>query len=270
MRDWPGPARPDDADDAVPGRVAARGARRGRDRRRATDAARAARAGGARAVRGARRRAAPARRAPAASARARTPRTAPRDRWRGAPCRSAALHRLRAVPEALLLDGRPAPAAVQRTRGAHRHRGPPVDRAAGDRPGGAARGRRDAATSPARSWPASPARSSACARRSWAAGSPTSPRSTPSAPFLLRLGGFTVGGRIDAIYGEPDGAVGGGGLEDRSSPRRRRPTRGLQLDLYGLACVEIWDKRARGRHAHLLLPGERRGGVASDGGSRGA
>ena len=37
-------------------------------------------------------------------------------------------HRLRAVSEALLLDGRATAAAVQRTGGADRHRGPPVDR----------------------------------------------------------------------------------------------------------------------------------------------
>ncbi len=57
-------------------------------------------------------------------------------------------------------------------------------------------------------------------------------------PFLLRLGDVTVSGRIDAIYGEPDGPwevvdwKTGVGLADP-----------LQLELYGLACVEIWGKR---------------------------
>jgi DNA helicase-2/ATP-dependent DNA helicase PcrA len=57
-------------------------------------------------------------------------------------------------------------------------------------------------------------------------------------PFLLRLGDVTVSGRIDAIYGEPDGPweivdwKTGAGLADP-----------LQLELYGLACVEIWGKR---------------------------
>ena len=53
----------------------------------------------------------------------------------------------------------------------------------------------------------------------------------------------------------------------RSSTGRRvavPPTtirsRALQLDLYGLACVEIWAQAPRGLHAHLPLPRERRGG----------
>jgi DNA helicase II / ATP-dependent DNA helicase PcrA len=55
--------------------------------------------------------------------------------------------------------------------------------------------------------------------------------------FLLRVGAFTVGGRIDAIYGDPDGPwevvdwkTGSGDADP------------LQLELYGLACVEIWRK----------------------------
>jgi DNA helicase-2/ATP-dependent DNA helicase PcrA len=56
--------------------------------------------------------------------------------------------------------------------------------------------------------------------------------------FLLRVGAFAVGGRIDAIYGEPDGPweivdwKTGSGQADA-----------LQLGLYGLACTEIWHKR---------------------------
>ncbi len=56
--------------------------------------------------------------------------------------------------------------------------------------------------------------------------------------FLLRAGAFTVGGRIDAIYGDADGPwevvdwKTGMGVADP-----------LQLDLYGLACTEIWGKR---------------------------
>jgi DNA helicase-2/ATP-dependent DNA helicase PcrA len=58
-------------------------------------------------------------------------------------------------------------------------------------------------------------------------------------PFLLRIGDHAVSGRIDAIYGMPDGPwevvdwKTGSGLADP-----------LQLELYGLACVEIWGKRA--------------------------
>jgi DNA helicase-2/ATP-dependent DNA helicase PcrA len=56
--------------------------------------------------------------------------------------------------------------------------------------------------------------------------------------FLLRVGEFAVSGRIDAIYGEPDGPWDivdwktGSGTADP-----------LQLELYGLACTEIWHKR---------------------------
>ncbi len=62
-------------------------------------------------------------------------------------------------------------------------------------------------------------------------------------PFLLRLEGFTVGGRIDAVYGDPDGP-----WEVVDWKTGRRPAdddrlAALQLDLYGLACVEIWGKR---------------------------
>jgi ATP-dependent DNA helicase UvrD/PcrA len=63
-------------------------------------------------------------------------------------------------------------------------------------------------------------------------------------PFLLRVGDFTVGGRIDAVYGEPDGPW---ELVDWKTGRRPPADdqlAGLQLDLYGLACVEIWGKRA--------------------------
>jgi DNA helicase-2/ATP-dependent DNA helicase PcrA len=60
--------------------------------------------------------------------------------------------------------------------------------------------------------------------------------------FLLRLGEFTVGGRIDAIYGKPDGPW---EIVDWKTGRRPDvddPTLGLQLDVYGLAAVEIWGK----------------------------
>lgn len=62
-------------------------------------------------------------------------------------------------------------------------------------------------------------------------------------PFLLRLDGFTVSGRIDAVYGT---AAGPWEVVDWKTGRRPAdddPLAGLQLDLYGLACVEIWGKR---------------------------
>jgi DNA helicase-2/ATP-dependent DNA helicase PcrA len=56
--------------------------------------------------------------------------------------------------------------------------------------------------------------------------------------FLLRVGGFAVSGRIDAIYGEPDGP-----WEIVDWKTGRGDADALQLELYGLACVEIWNKR---------------------------
>jgi DNA helicase-2/ATP-dependent DNA helicase PcrA len=60
--------------------------------------------------------------------------------------------------------------------------------------------------------------------------------------FLLSLDGFRVGGRIDAIYGEDDGPW---EVVDWKTGRKpvEDPLAGLQLDVYGLACVDIWRKR---------------------------
>jgi len=57
--------------------------------------------------------------------------------------------------------------------------------------------------------------------------------------FLLRVGGFAVSGRIDAIYGEADGAW--DIVDWKTGAGEADP---LQLELYGLACMEIWHKRA--------------------------
>jgi DNA helicase-2/ATP-dependent DNA helicase PcrA len=62
-------------------------------------------------------------------------------------------------------------------------------------------------------------------------------------PFLLHVDGFVVSGRIDAIYGSPDGAW---EIVDYKTGRRPAPDDDiarLQLDLYALACTEIWGKR---------------------------
>jgi ATP-dependent DNA helicase UvrD/PcrA len=56
--------------------------------------------------------------------------------------------------------------------------------------------------------------------------------------FLLRIGAFAVSGRIDAIYGEPDGP-----WEIVDWKTGRGTADPLQLELYGLACTEIWHKR---------------------------
>ncbi|MFN8232344.1 MAG: ATP-dependent DNA helicase [Actinomycetota bacterium] len=63
-------------------------------------------------------------------------------------------------------------------------------------------------------------------------------------PFLLRFGRFTVGGRIDAVFGEPDGPWEIVDWKTGRPPRADDPVAGLQLDVYGLACAEIWGKRA--------------------------
>ena len=55
--------------------------------------------------------------------------------------------------------------------------------------------------------------------------------------FLLRVGAFAVSGRIDAIYGEPDGPW--EIVDWKTGVGAADP---LQLELYGLACVEIWHK----------------------------
>ena len=62
--------------------------------------------------------------------------------------------------------------------------------------------------------------------------------------FLLRLDGFAVSGRIDAVFGAA--VEGPWEVVDWKTGRRPPaddPLAGLQLDLYGLACVEVWGKR---------------------------
>lgn len=61
--------------------------------------------------------------------------------------------------------------------------------------------------------------------------------------FLLPFGRFTVGGRIDAIYGTEDGAWEVVDWKTGRMPDADDPTARLQLDLYALACMEIWGKR---------------------------
>jgi DNA helicase II / ATP-dependent DNA helicase PcrA len=60
--------------------------------------------------------------------------------------------------------------------------------------------------------------------------------------FLLRLGEFSVGGRIDAIFGDPDGPWEIVDWKTGRPPAADDPTLGMQLDVYGLAAVEIWGK----------------------------
>jgi ATP-dependent DNA helicase UvrD/PcrA len=60
--------------------------------------------------------------------------------------------------------------------------------------------------------------------------------------FMLRAGPYAVSGRIDAIYGVHDGPWEIVDWKTGQRPADDDPLSGLQLDLYGLACVEIWDK----------------------------
>lgn len=62
-------------------------------------------------------------------------------------------------------------------------------------------------------------------------------------PFLLYVDGLVVGGRVDAIFGEPDGPWEVVDYKTGRMPEPGDPTAGLQLDLYALACVDVWGKR---------------------------
>jgi DNA helicase-2/ATP-dependent DNA helicase PcrA len=64
-------------------------------------------------------------------------------------------------------------------------------------------------------------------------------------PFLLYLDGFAVSGRIDAIFAAA--AEGPWEVVDYKTGRKppvEDPLSSLQLDLYALACTEVWSKRA--------------------------
>jgi DNA helicase-2/ATP-dependent DNA helicase PcrA len=61
-------------------------------------------------------------------------------------------------------------------------------------------------------------------------------------PFLLSIDGHVVSGRIDAIFAAPEG-----GWEVVDYKTGRRPPEddalaGIQLDVYALACMEVWRK----------------------------
>jgi DNA helicase II / ATP-dependent DNA helicase PcrA len=62
-------------------------------------------------------------------------------------------------------------------------------------------------------------------------------------PFILYLDGMVVRGRIDAVFGEPDGPWEIVDYKTGRVPSEDDPLLGLQLDVYALACVEIWKKR---------------------------
>ena len=62
--------------------------------------------------------------------------------------------------------------------------------------------------------------------------------------FLLYIAGFVVGGRIDAIFGGPDGPWEIVDYKTGRRPDQDDPLVRLQLDLYALACTDVWAKRA--------------------------
>jgi DNA helicase-2/ATP-dependent DNA helicase PcrA len=62
-------------------------------------------------------------------------------------------------------------------------------------------------------------------------------------PFLLSIEEFVVSGRIDAVYGTPGGPWEIVDYKTGRRPPPDDPTTALQLDVYALACVEVWRKR---------------------------
>jgi DNA helicase-2/ATP-dependent DNA helicase PcrA len=80
-------------------------------------------------------------------------------------------------------------------------------------------------------------------------------------PFLLWVDGFVVGGRIDAIF-EREG--GGWEVVDYKTgrvPATDDPITGLQLDLYALACVEVWGRKPEELTLTYHYLGEGEGGT---------
>jgi len=63
-------------------------------------------------------------------------------------------------------------------------------------------------------------------------------------PFLLQVDGFVVGGRIDAVYERPGRRWEVVDYKTGRPQDKDDPISWLQLDLYALACIEVWGKRA--------------------------
>ena len=62
-------------------------------------------------------------------------------------------------------------------------------------------------------------------------------------PFLLRIDDFVLSGRIDAIYGTPEGAWEVVDYKTGRRPDPGDPLTRLQLDVYALACTTVWGRR---------------------------
>jgi DNA helicase-2/ATP-dependent DNA helicase PcrA len=63
-------------------------------------------------------------------------------------------------------------------------------------------------------------------------------------PFLLYVGGFVVSGRMDAVFGSTEGPWEVVDYKTGKRPREDDPIAGLQLDVYALACTDVFGKRA--------------------------
>lgn len=61
-------------------------------------------------------------------------------------------------------------------------------------------------------------------------------------PFLLPVEGVTVNGRIDAIYGAEDGPWEIVDYKTGRRPSADDPLARLQLEIYSLACVDVWHR----------------------------
>ncbi|HEX2031223.1 MAG TPA: ATP-dependent DNA helicase [Actinomycetota bacterium] len=61
--------------------------------------------------------------------------------------------------------------------------------------------------------------------------------------FVLYLDGMVVGGRIDAVFGDPEGPWEVVDYKTGRVPPGDDPLAGFQLDLYALAATEVWGKR---------------------------
>jgi DNA helicase II / ATP-dependent DNA helicase PcrA len=85
-------------------------------------------------------------------------------------------------------------------------------------------------------------------------------------PFLLPIGGVTIKGRIDAIYGAPDGPWEVVDYKTGRLPSDEDPLARAQLDLYALACIEVWHKAPEDlRLTYLYLSsGEERSHTVDD------
>jgi DNA helicase-2/ATP-dependent DNA helicase PcrA len=71
----------------------------------------------------------------------------------------------------------------------------------------------------------------------------TAPPLYAERPFLLRVDGHVVSGRIDAVFGAPDGPWEVVDYKTGRAPREDDPNADIQLDVYALACVEVFGKR---------------------------